>query len=399
MSDTPLSAENQNDKYTIKKDMAYLPIILIDFHLAVALIAISFAKINSLAKIIILIVIGIILVFLNILILYKKSKEIVILKNIKNKQFEFKILNLLNKPISYFYVNIKGLNIYTLIHKMKRKGKTLKEYGLAIVNTYNDEETDLDTSNIRNIPKTIFHLLKEIEEENKNKICDFMEISPEPENPAFLNIEQYMGKPYEKELKYVFGDYSISKYMKINDHFFCFYFNEIEEDACCIMAINTIVIIIGIIGNFILIPLEVKKFILIISIILTILLIFIINFIYCHKEKKRVQIRISRINIIFSKNFDRIFIGLVNYKEELYLNTFMYDINSVERFILEPIDKKWNYLKVVLKTQEVINLCQIDDNETTLEGLLYILNERLSKSNSNNYNFNQNENLLVKNWD
>ena len=118
--------------------------------------------------------------------------------------------------------------------------------------------------------------------------------------------------------------------------------------------------------------------------------------------KSKRNKRISRIDIIYSNNFDRIFIGLLDYYEKTYLNTFLFQINSIDKFILQSIIKSKeqsenkNNLQVILKSGEIQTICQINDFEAALEGLLFILNEKLSNRNEPIIN---NNNLLFKNWE
>ena len=94
---------------------------------------------------------------------------------------------------------------------------------------------------------------------------------------------------------------------------------------------------------------------------------------------------ILRIDIIYSKDFNIIFIGLVKNNEKNYLNTFEFNMLTIDRFILQKInyeDKGFN-LKVIFKDQNtrlIYSLKKATQND--LRGLVYILNERL------NINFN-----------
>lgn len=83
-----------------------------------------------------------------------------------------------------------------------------------------------------------------------------------------------------------------------------------------------------------------------------------------------------RIDIIFSNDFNKIFIGLINDKENKYLNYFIFDIINIDEFILESKNQSSSdfNLKIVLKDKTIQNICRIDENRGTLEGLLYILN-------------------------
>ena len=91
-----------------------------------------------------------------------------------------------------------------------------------------------------------------------------------------------------------------------------------------------------------------------------------------------------RIDIIYSQNFDTIFIGLINYFGNSYKKTFINDIDSIDKFILDPYknsNKKF-ILKVVYKNRNIQNIFRINESEIILEGLLFILNQKLNSNNN-----------------
>ena len=93
-----------------------------------------------------------------------------------------------------------------------------------------------------------------------------------------------------------------------------------------------------------------------------------------------------RIDIIYSKNFDTIFIGLISYFGNSYKKTFINDIGSIDKFILDPYKNSNNkfILKVVYKNQTIQNIFRINQYKTILEGLLFILNQKLNSNNNIN---------------
>ena len=56
-----------------------------------------------------------------------------------------------------------------------------------------------------------------------------------------------------------------------------------------------------------------------------------------HIQRKKI---IKRLDIIYSNNLDRMFISLVNNNENSFLRTFLFDINSIEKFIIENVGAK-----------------------------------------------------------
>ena len=85
-----------------------------------------------------------------------------------------------------------------------------------------------------------------------------------------------------------------------------------------------------------------------------------------------------RIDCIFSKDFDRIFIGLAKSSLKSYANTFEFQMNDIERFVLQKEGKAVYNLKVVFKNKETQDIYRITNKtKEELEGLAYLLNERL----------------------
>jgi hypothetical protein len=158
--------------------------------------------------------------------------------------------------------------------------------------------------------------------------------------------------------------------MRFNQRFFSFYLNTSTFSLWAIVPFailfNIAAIggtIVGIVGKTL--PLAI--------VFGSILIIINIIFIYCCKHYNK---RLRRIDIIFSNDFNKIFIGLVNDKENKYLNYFTFDTINIDNFTLDYIqghDTEFN-LNVMFKDKTLQNICRIEGNKICLEGLLYILN-------------------------
>lgn len=87
------------------------------------------------------------------------------------------------------------------------------------------------------------------------------------------------------------------------------------------------------------------------------------------------------MDFIYSNNFDKLFIGLLNYNEKKYAKTFSLNINSIEKFIINPYKKSTNrfILKLIYKNKETVDICTLFEELSKLEPLLYILNEKIDK--------------------
>ena len=91
---------------------------------------------------------------------------------------------------------------------------------------------------------------------------------------------------------------------------------------------------------------------------------------------------IMRIDCIYSENFDRIFIGIVNSDEKSYAQTFEFIMDNIDKFILQKFKNCENRfdLKVIFKDKQIQHIWHISDNtQRDLEGLAYLLNEKLNK--------------------
>ena len=87
----------------------------------------------------------------------------------------------------------------------------------------------------------------------------------------------------------------------------------------------------------------------------------------------------SRIDFIFSKDFKRIFIGIVNYKLNGYSNTFEYHMDQIERFTVQSEGNDFSNLNVILKNKKTDLIKRIKSIKSCdQEGLEYILNGKIN---------------------
>ena len=88
---------------------------------------------------------------------------------------------------------------------------------------------------------------------------------------------------------------------------------------------------------------------------------------------------VIRIDFIYSKNFDIIFIGVVKKGEKSYAKTFEFKMDNIDKFILQNFEYNTGfYLKVIFKDKQIQDIWPIENkNQFDLKGLIYLLNERL----------------------
>ena len=104
---------------------------------------------------------------------------------------------------------------------------------------------------------------------------------------------------------------------------------------------------------------------------------------------------ILRIDFIYSKNFDRIFIGLFNNNGKTYKNTFEFQMNLIDNFILQSLsyNDRGYILKVNVKNNGIQELYIFPKaNKENLRGLVYLLNEKLKNNKKSQIDFITEEN-------
>ena len=175
------------------------------------------------------------------------------------------------------------------------------------------------------------------------------------------------------------NDGRFGRYMKISDHFFTYF----PKAPCCYCGsscpiFTAIITLIFASWPIILIFIEDNVDILITVIFVIILagipfIVIIFNILALKKHS-------LRIDIIYSNNFDTIFIGLLNHNGTSYKKTFIRSINAIERFIFENYEGSFNksILKVIYKDRTNEDILRIDESKFNLDGLLFILNEKFS---------------------
>ena len=89
-----------------------------------------------------------------------------------------------------------------------------------------------------------------------------------------------------------------------------------------------------------------------------------------------------RIDIKFSFNFDKIFIGSLNPNRNTYNTTSEFYINEIDRFILQNNNE--NELEVKFKGGLIKNVCYINNQHIGFQGLLNILNLKILDNQNNN---------------
>ena len=178
----------------------------------------------------------------------------------------------------------------------------------------------------------------------------------------------------------------VNQFMKFSEHFYTLYsgspldimYLENEYILLIIFIINIPFIVFGFLNSFIH-KSDLQLLLGLISLGLAIVVPIII-YLICLSCKK-CGVSSARVDFIFSKDFDRIFVGKVNSEEDKYIKTFEYQINEIEKFFFQQNDSTYGFttLKVVLKNKRIdeIQQCRLLD-KFDQDGIEYILNGKLN---------------------
>ena len=316
---------------------------------------------------IIILIIGIIII---LIIFILSNNKLVITKDESNNKVYIKVINYLCFPKKTIILDKENTHFYAI----GRPEQDLKnDTTLIVINDHkNLRDIDLDASNIRQKPAKFYYYFNNINTGNYS----FMQYTEKLNN--FIGPNEINQDPLNKENhdKCCCNSY-LRESIKFSDHFLtfnldysCFY----PCKYCCLIFLNITMILILV---SLLIYNSFKNPIIIIIYPVVNIIIFIIY--KCIEENE-----FRRIDCIYSKTFDRIFIGLVKLNEASYVKTFEYQINDIDKFILQR-QANCNItnfiLTVIFKNDESQNICIINNiNRENLEELAYFLNERIIKN-------------------
>ena len=90
-----------------------------------------------------------------------------------------------------------------------------------------------------------------------------------------------------------------------------------------------------------------------------------------------------RIDFIYSESFDRIFIGVVKNYQKSYIKTFLFNTNTIDKFILQTNKLEGYDLRIMFKeNNEIQTFWQIKKKrQEDLEDIAFLLNERFVNGN------------------
>ena len=269
----------------------------------------------------------IICIILYILIKMKCKNKIVFSKNTQKNKFYIKRYNFLNIPILDLEFSLG--NYYIKIHReidIDYNRGSKEYYKIYLYNQFiNTSEINLDITNIKNVPIKLIYIFpisikgynregEKLENRLNNFIC-----AKNFKNPYSIDFKSYLNIDKNKRPS------SRINHIKYSDYFFTFIFNYFSDTH--FRSVNGVI----------------------------------------------------RIDFVYSKNFDIIFIGVVKNGEKSYAKSFEFKMDNIDKFILQNLkDNTGFYLKVIFKDKQIQDIWPIENkNQFDLEGLIYLLNERL----------------------
>ena len=247
---------------------------------------------------------------------------------------------------------------------------------------------NFSTSNIMYAPLKLLFYINNIEVKKFNGLNqlnrilnEFMDIH-NSENPLYFDINSYMNISKED-----YNEYSYNKYIRINNRFFTYYSKNFIKNSFR-RFLYKILLLIALIPIFIVVLVQYctpdrneKEIILLIFIEsegdLISLYIIIYLICLCAKHKK-----FQRIDIIYSNDFDKIFVATTK-DQTSYFSSSLFSLNEIDRFVLtkNSIKEKGFHLIALLKENPLNReICYVEDSKTDLEGLIFLLNERINNN-------------------
>ncbi len=265
------------------------------------------------------------------------------------------------KILNYFNCSIKKLKKIFLenVHFDCKKDEKKINYLFVFNDFQNSKEIDLET--VLHIEKKRINIcylfnniiLEDVDETHlKNKLNNFVNSPLNYESPFFINRGPF-----------------IKRFIKVSEIFYTYYLNFMgEPSGKCFYYVLFIVF-----GIFILFEFYIKMHIIIIIILIIIEVSFII--IYIIKRNK-----IERFDIIYSKDFKKVFIGFLKGESTKYDGYVKLEKEEVQQFNLKKENNKKHIFEIVLNNNSHINLCDVPNKyvDNYFRELFVLLNDKFN---------------------
>ena len=285
--------------------------------------------------------------------------------NVYIKNMFGKIKETINGNIHFYLKNIEG-----------------GESFISLFFIINDSDFHLDTENIKVQPAKLFHYFADaVNEEEYFKLRKRFETG-NFENPLLFDISKYIGRSMDPSPSRTLPEENT--FLKFGEHLFTIYLVHPSKEQTINYATFFFYLYIlnlpfygfGLVYVFLNSHFKFVDFLALLPIIIFPIIAWLL-YLGC----KKCCSRDARLDIIFSQNYDRIFIGKVNYKQDGYSQTFEYQMSDVERFFFQQpeVINGNSTFKVVLKSKQIdeIQLFKGLDRKEQ-EGMEYVLNGKLN---------------------
>ena len=272
-------------------------------------------------------------VILLLIFLFIVVHKIIIIKDSLNKKILIKIVNYLCLTKKKLNFDLGNIHFYVNSElQVSDDGDRYTNHRLFIINDYkNLVGIDLNESNIKQKPIKCIYYFRSPELGNynykqfENALNNFVGSPKNYKNPLLFDINNYLEG--SKKIKPDFRQKI--KFIKFSEHFFTYYpkgykysFMHLSTFDNCLFYFIYCVDLMLIFSIFIAvyISIEIKNFLVLLIIILVCVVFHLL--IYClYKCCKSSKENILRIDFIYSKDFERIFIGVVKYTQTEYIKT------------------------------------------------------------------------------
>jgi hypothetical protein len=103
----------------------------------------------------------------------------------------------------------------------------------------------------------------------------------------------------------------------------------------------------------------------------------------------------ERLDWMYTKNFDRIFIGVVK-DDSSYVNNFIFNTDTIDKFVFETFDEYF-CLKIILKTGVRREICKfLTQLKIELNIFINFINGQINKINNVNQDIPDNSAPTIK---
>ena len=361
------NSDNQNnDKFLLYFDnkikICILIIILLIF-LVLLIPIFIFVPILAIA-ILFMLYLTIIMIFLGL-----SRRYVRLTKNVDKNELQISNINYLECALNTLQLKCDTTNF--IVKFTERQEDYYSTYFTKIFimkNFKNFDEIDIDKSNIINEPIIFYYQIEGI---NMQLYDNFDELENQ--------LNNFINSPADNDK---LNQIIENRCKKLSEHFYSYGIKCSESNFCGFLFIFLVLTFVYWIFAIISLYQFIKEKNVLIWIgfiggYLFCLLLFFILVNYTHNK-------IMRIDFIFSKNFDRIFIGNVRQNGESYRDKFILEMNRINIFFL---DKKRNNTALlrVIESNNYIDILEITEkNFEQLEKLVNLLNRKLRNNNNNN---------------